>query len=330
MRHDPRPEILNEPVAKHLERDIAVVLDEFTIEEAMALLSSQPPDGPLFYIYVLNHHRQLVGVLPTRALIINPPATPIKSLMKPSVVTISADATVLEACEFFIQHRYLALPVVDSQRRILGVVNVNLFTDEVLDLAERQTRDDVFQLIGIHVWKTQRVAPWTNFRDRFPWLVANLVGGTICALLTSRFEGLLTAVIAVAMFVPIVLTLSESVSIQSMTILLQGLHGSRVDWRFLAVALAREAVAATLLGLASGGAVGLVCWLWLRLGWLAVAVALSLTLSVLSASLLGLALPIAIRAARADPRIAAGPIVLATTDVVTLLVYFAISTRLLL
>ena len=166
----------------------------------------------------------------------------------------------LDACEFFIQHRFLAMPVVDDDERLLGVVDVGLFTDEVFDLAEQQGRDDVFQLIGIHVLNNQQIAPWTGFRDRFPWLIANMIGGTLCAVLSQRFEGLLAAVIAVAMFVPIVLTLAESVSIQSMSILLQGLHASGVDRQFLLRALARELAVAALLGRGSrrgGGAGGL-------------------------------------------------------------------------
>ncbi len=188
----------------------------------------------------------------------------------------------------------------------------------------------MFQLIGIHVLNNQQIAPWTGFRDRFPWLIANMIGGTVCAVLSQRFEGLLAAVIAVAMFVPIVLNLSESVSIQSMSILLQGLHASGVDRQFLLRALAREVAVAALLGLAAGVVVGLVAGAWQGSLALGLTLAASVMLAIISAGLLGLVLPVAVRALRADPRIAAGPITLATTDVVTLLVYFAVATRILM
>ena len=249
--------------------------------------------------------------------------------MEPGVVTITSEATVLEACEFFIQHRFLALPVVDSERRPLGVVDVGLFTDGVFDAAEERSREDAFQLIGIHVRRNQRVAPWTGLRDRFPWLLANIAGGTVCALLTSHFENLLNAVIAVALFVPIVLTLSESVSIQSMSILLEGLHGRPMGWRFVAGALLRELVVASLLGAITGVLVGLVAWLWQGSAGVGIALGVSISLAMVAAGLLGLSVPLVVRALRADLRIAAGPIVLATTDVAALLFYFIISAHVL-
>lgn len=325
-----RQQILDEPVVEHVQRDYCAVPETYTVGQAVAALREQPPGGQFFYIYVLDAERRLVGVLPTRVLIFNAPDTPIRELMVRQVVTIPAEATLLEACEFFVQHRFLAMPVVDGEGKLLGIVDVSLFTDEVFDLAEQRSRDDVFQLIGIHVLRSQQIAPWTGFRDRFPWLLANMTGGTICAVLSRQFEGLLAAVVAVALFVPIVLNLAESVSIQSMSILLQGLRGSGVDRRFFLWALVRELAVAALLGIAAGAVVGFAAGLWLGSTALGVTLAVSVALAIVAAGLLGLVLPIAVRALRADPRIAAGPITLATTDVVTLLVYFAVASRVLM
>lgn len=329
MTAQTRDALFAEPVTKHADKTIHPVLETQTLGDALAALRQQPPTSQFFYIYVVDAYGRLVGVLPTRALLANPPETRLAAVMIRDVVTIPSRATVLEACEFFIQHRFLAMPVVDEDRKFVGAVDVGLFTDEVFDLAEQRSHDDIFQVIGIHVRRNQGLAPWAGFRDRFPWLSANIIGGTVCALLTKGYSDLLDAAIAVAMFVPIVLTLSESVSIQSMSILLQGIHGSRIDWRFVFLALARELGVACLLGAASGTLVGLVGWLWLGSARVGVAVGTSIAVGLMFAGLLGLLLPLVIRALKADPRIAAGPIVLATTDVVALTAYFVISTRVL-
>jgi magnesium transporter len=331
MNLDAQQQILESSVADHLQTDFCRVRDGQSVGEAIVALRQQPPSGQFYYIYVLDHAGRLKGVLPTRVLIFSSPETPVAELMIRATVTIPSRATVLEACEFFIQHRYLAMPVVDSDGRLLGIVDVGLFADEVFDLADKRAHNDVFQLLGIHVINNQQIDPVQGFRDRFPWLIANMVGGTLCAVLSQRFEGLLAAVIAVAMFVPVVLTLSESVSIQSMSILLQGLHGSGgVNRKFLVRALTRELAVALLLGVASGTVVGSVAGLWLQSGKLGLALCISLTMTLVCAGILGVIMPIGIRLMRADPRIAAGPITLAMTDIVTLLVYFASSTRLLL
>lgn len=322
--------LLQEPVSDHMQVEVTVAHQSQSVGQVVAAFRAKPPVGQFFYIYVVDDQQHLVGVLPTRALMINPPETPIASLMLTRTVAIPVEATVLDACEFFIQHRFLALPVVDSDKKLLGIVDVSLYTDEIFDLVEQRSRDDAFQLIGIHVWRNQSIAPWSGFRDRFPWLIANFVGGTCCAILAWYFESLLDRVIAIAMFLPIVLTLSESVSIQSMSILLQGLHGSTVDRGFLLKALARETLVAALLGAASGAIVGTFAGAWLGSALLGAALGLSVLAAVVAACLLGVSLPVAIHLLRADPQIAAGPIVLATSDVVTLLCYFSISSRVLL
>ncbi len=225
-----RRDIFDHPVTGHMQPGVTVVRESQTISEAIASLQAHPPERPFFYVFAVNDQGQLVGVLPTRKLLLTSGETQVAAVMDHHVVTIPQSATVLEACEFFIQHRYLALPVVDHERRPLGLVDVELFTDGVFDAAEQRSRDDIFQLIGIHVRRSQRGAPWSGLRDRFPWLLANMLGGACCALLTSRFENLFSSAIAVAMFVPIVLTLSESVSIQSMSILLESLHAPAAGW----------------------------------------------------------------------------------------------------
>lgn len=322
--------LLQQPISDHMQVEVTVANQSQTVGQVVSAFRAKPPVGQFFYIYVVDDERRLVGVLPTRALMVNPPETPIASLMLTRTVAIPDEATVLDACEFFIQHRFLALPVVDANKKLLGVVDVGLYTDEIFDLVEQRSRDDAFQLIGIHVWRNQSIAPWSGFRDRFPWLIANFIGGTCCAILAWYFEDLLDRVIALAMFLPIVLTISESVSIQSMSILLQGLHGSQVDRRFLMQALARELLVAALLGAASGVVVGVFAGLWLGSAPMGIALGLSVMTAIVAACMLGVCLPVAIHALKADPQIAAGPIVLATSDVVTLLCYFSISSRVLL
>jgi magnesium transporter len=160
-----------------------------------------------------------------------------------------------------------------------------------------------------------------GFRNRFPWLLCNIGGGIICAFLAGLYESFLDSVIVLALFIPVVLALAESVSVQSMTITLQSLHGRRVGWRNTLRAVTAEFLTAVLLGSASGLLVGLVALVWKRQPAVAAAIGASICLAIITACLLGILLPTALRAFR-DPKIASGPIVLATADVATLLFYF--------
>jgi magnesium transporter len=123
-------------------------------------------------------------------------------------------------------------------------------------------------------------------------------------------------------FLPMVLALAESVSMQSATLTLHGLHSAGVTWRLLGPAMQREFGVASMLGLGCGTIVGLISWMWKGSGHLALAVGGAIGLSMVTAALLGLLLPTLLHAAKLDPKIAAGPIVLAVADVCALLIYF--------
>lgn len=311
---------LNEPVVDYLRHDFTPLRLGQTVGEALSFLRSQQLGERLIYFYVIDHDGKLIGVLPTRRLLAADPHVAVESVMVPNVVTLPADATVREACDAFLHHRFLAFPVVDRDGRLLGIADVGLFTDEIADIAQRQSVDDIFQLIGVHVAET--VTPWRSFKDRLPWLSFNVAGGLLAALLAGVYESLLDTAVVLALFIPVVLALAESVSIQSVTLTLQRLHAPVVTRQRFLTALRKELLTACLLGLACGATVGFVAWVWKGGPAVALAIGVVIWLSMMTACALGVALPTVLRAARRDPKVAAGPIVLASADLVTLLFYF--------
>ena len=317
---------LHEPILP-LARPPKVVLHPvLTVNEALGRIRGSADENEIQYLYVVDDDNRLVGVVPVRKLLAADPARTIRDLMIDDVVAIPDWATVLIASEYFATRRLLAFPVVNGNGELLGVVDVGLFTNDVIDLA-KQTYDDIFQLIGVH--GTAQRSTLMAFRDRFPWLVANIVGGLIAAFIASRFEHLLQQVVVLALFIPVVLALGESVSMQALTLTLQNLTDGPIVWKRLFAALWKEFRTATLLGLACGGVVGLVVLIWRGEAAVAATIFLAITLSMIVACLLGVLFPTVLHAIKADPRIAAGPVVLASADVATLLFYFGLGTRFL-
>jgi magnesium transporter len=147
--------------------------------------------------------------------------------------------------------------------------------------------------------------------------------------LAACFEALLQDVVVLALFIPVVLALGESVAVQTLTLGLQTHHGLHLEWRTVWRALRRESTLGLLLGLAAGGVVGLAALAWHGRGEIALAILSAILASVTTAALLGLLVPAAIRWLRHDPRVASGPIVLAMTDVATLFYYFGLARWLL-
>jgi magnesium transporter len=120
-----------EPVTRHMHQDFTRLSAGQTVGQALDWLRRHPPPGRIIYFYVVDDDNRLQGVVPTRRLVLSAPETPLADIMVRNVITLPAEATVLEACEFFIQHRLLAYPVVDEQRRLLGVVDVEFYTREL-------------------------------------------------------------------------------------------------------------------------------------------------------------------------------------------------------
>jgi magnesium transporter len=319
----------NDPVSMHMHRDFPQLGVRQTVGEALEWLRAHPPQGRIIYFYVVDDDGHLIGVVPTRRLVLSSLNAMVTDLMVRQVICLPARATVLEACEFFIQHRLLAFPVTDEGGLLLGVVDVELYTEELAQADEGRVREDLFQMIGVHSTIGQYRGPLASFCDRFPWLGCNIGAGILAAFLSGVFEEELNRVVALAFFIPVVLTLAESVSSQSLCLALQLLHGQRPSWKGLSSRLGGELVTGLLLGLASGAIVGIVALAWLRQMPVALCLFGGIVGGVTGAAVMGLALPFLLRLLRLEPRVAAGPVALAAADVVTILLYLNLARWLL-
>lgn len=320
---------LDDPIIAHVRHDTTTLRADDTVGDVLAQLRTKPLGEKIVYFYVVDVNERLVGVMPTRRLLMSQPGQKIADIMLARVIAVPYLATVLEACEWFIQYRFLAFPVIDADRKLMGVVDVSLFADELVDATERHSFENVFQLLGVHIANLRTATPSLEFRGRFPWLLCNIAGGLACAALAGRYEKFLNQQIVMALFIPVVLALSESVSMQSMTIALQGLHTPEVKFQDALRRIGRELFVAAALGIACGATVGGVAWWWKGQPLVAAAISVSISLAVTTAALLGVALPTVVHALRVDPNIAAGPIVLAAADLATLLFYFNLAMLLL-
>ncbi len=312
---------LNDPISRHMHGGFASVLADQTVGEALEMVRRQPPEGRIIYFYVLDRDNCLKGVVPTRRLLLNPPEKPIAEIMVREVIAVPQSATVLEACEFFVMHRLLAFPVVDSQRRMVGVIDVELYTAELGDIDRSERYDELFQLIGVHLTSAYRGDPLAAFRSRFPWLICNITGGIFAAFIAGLFEGELQKVAALALFIPVVLAVAESVSIQSLSLPLQLLRGQSPTLKILLTKVRTEVATGLLLGIAAGIAVALVAWLWRGQAKIMLALLGGIAGGAACSAALGVAMPMLLRLFRRDPQVAAGPIALAASDMITLLIY---------
>lgn len=329
MQIKPPIEHLNEPVLRFARKDFTVLSQRLSVEQALATIRQRGVGEEIVYFYVVDDDEKLVGVVPARRLLMAQLEQPLSELLIPRVVAIPHTATVMEACEIFVLHKFFAFPLVDEQRHVVGLVDVGLFTEEVFDIAEREQMSEMFETLGFHVTQLRDASPWRAFRIRFPWLLTTVVSGTFCAFLAGAYHLTLEKSLIIAFFLTLILGLGESVGIQSMSVTIQSLRTSRLSWRWYFSSLGREISTALLLGVACGLVVALVVLAWRHSAMPALVIGASVTFCLLTACVTGLSVPSALHALRLDPKIAAGPITLAVADVFTLLFYFNLAKILL-
>ena len=316
----------DEPVGKYARRDVTVLEQGMTVGEALEQIRREGIGEKIIYFYVVDEARRLVGVLATRRLLTAQLSDKLREIMVRRVAAIPENATLLDACEQFVMMRLLAYPVVDAEKRVVGVVDVSLFTDQVFKLTEHKGAegepDDIFEAIGFHLAQARNRSLLKVYQARFPWLLATLASGMLCAVLAGCYEATLHKFIILGLFLALVRARGESVSVQSMTVTIHALRRQQPSWRWFWGALRREAASALLLGLSCSVIVGLVVWAWKQEPLPALALALSIAASQVAACVFGLSIPALMHALKWDPKIASGPVTLAVADVATVLIYF--------
>lgn len=316
---------LQDPICAHLRTDVTSFPNSMTVDEVHRAIREHGLGERVIYFYATDEQGRLTGVVPTRRLLIADPSRKLADLMIRQVIAIPDSATVFDACEFFVMHKFLAFPVVDAARKLIGIVDVQIFTDEMFDLAERQHADAVFEALGFRVSQVKDAGPLRAFRFRFPWLLTTIGIGTACAAIASTFERTLSGSLILAFFMIMVLALGESVSAQSMTVTIQSLRSTAPTRRWFLRSLIRELATAALLGLACGLAVSVIVVAWRGETLPAVVIGGGIFLSLIGASVFGLSVPAVLHALKLDPRIAAGPLTLALTDLCTTLFYLSLA-----
>lgn len=303
---------------------------EHTVEEALRFLRGKHITDEIIYIYVVDEERKLIGVVPTRRLLLAEPQTPITEIMGSHLISLRGDQTLQEAMEFLESHHLLALPVVNDQGQLLGVIDVGLYLEEKVDVATAHRRSDIFQMIGMYIEEGKKPSPWRGYRLRMPWIFCNMFGGFACAVISRVFEVVLGKVLLLAMFIPLVLTLSESISMQSMTQSMQLLKNHHRTWKYTLSSLFREWHVVALLALSSGLIVGAVSLLWGEGVLPGVVIMLGIMISVYITATIGSIVPLIVHSRKWDPRVAAGPVVLMFADVLTTLFYLSLGAWLFL
>lgn len=300
------------------------VLTTQTVSEAIARLQHKKTGSSILYIYVVDEEYYLKGVVSTRALLVSDPNKSIESIMKSSIITMREDETLGHAMDAMQKNKLLAVPVVNPEGYFLGLIDLEHYVEQKLDIEQVNRRLNVFQLIGYHLKPKQELGVFKNYFKRMPWIVCNMLGGLICAFISRTYSDVLTQLIILAFFIPLVLTLSESTSMQSLAETLHWIEDKSYKTSILIYRLLKELRTVFLIAVTCGMLMG-GSSLFFEHSYLAsIILSLSIVSSILCSTLIGAVMPIIFHKMKKDTKAAAGPITLMFADVVSTAIYLTI------
>ena len=314
---------LDEPITRHMRTDFAAIKDTSTVGETLSFIRVQGLGEQIVYFYVTDKEGKLVGVIPTRRLLMSPLERKISEIMDRRVVSVPDTFTVFDACEFFVLYRFMAFPVVAADSRLLGVVDVKLYAEEIFDISEREHVDRLFESLGIRLSQIRNAPLSKRFRARFSWLLATVASGITCAMLAGVFQKTLVESVVLSFFLVVVLGLGESVCVQALSLSIESLHESRPKMKLFFVNLWREMAVSFCMGVCAAVLVGGFSYIWNRHMGAAMALVLGITCAVSSAAIIGFSIPVLLHRLRLDLKIASGPVALALTDIATIACYLS-------
>jgi magnesium transporter len=294
-----------------------------TVARALEFLREASPDAEtIYYLYVVDAQRRLLGVLSLRQLIVAAPSTRIGDIMDPDVVRVPTGLDQEEVARIIADYDLSVLPVVDDQDRLVGIVTV----DDVLDVVELEATEDIHRLGAAPVdVDYARARPWLLFRKRVPWLILLVVSMTLTFNVISHFEDVLAEVVILAAFIPLLIGTGGNVGAQVATLVVRALATRDLEPRDYMRILRKEVGTGIMLGLAFGGFIMGYVMLFQPEPLIALALCITMILIVLTANLVGASLPFLFRRLGIDPALTSSPGITTVMDVVGLLIYFHVA-----
>lgn len=306
--------------------EFVAVHEDMTVAQALDHLrksATGPATGEgIFYVYVVDAHDHLVGVVPLRRLITADPGTPIHAIRERSVVSVDAETDQEEVARLVTKHNLLAVPVVNRQNRLLGTITV----DDVIDVIHEEATEDIHRLGGVAGDETIFDPTPKVVRRRLFWLLVNLPTALLAATVVGLFEPAIQSVAVLAVFMPIVAGMGGNAGIQTFTVIVRAIALGDLTVANTRRVLVREVLIGLANGVGTGLVAGLIAYAWTGTPLLGLILGLAMITNMLVAALAGTLIPVALKLFRVDPAVATGVIVTTFTDCSGFLSFLGLAT----
>ena len=297
-----------------------------TVNETINYLRTMAPDSETpYYIYVVDDLDVLKGVVPLRQIIVSTPDTLIKDIMIENIISAPVDMDQEEVSHIFEKYGFMAIPVVDHNGEILGIITV----DDVMEIMKEEYTEDMFRLAGLD--EEEKVAGTVigAIKSRLPWLLVNLVTATLAAKTVSLFENTIAQIVALATFMPMVAGMGGNAGSQTLTLIIRGIAIGEISYENQAGILKKEIAIGIINGLCLGLVVGVLGYFWVGSLVFGFVIGTAMLLNLIVATISGYLVPILLKKVGIDPALASAVFVTTVTDVLGFFFFLGLATVML-
>lgn len=317
-----------ESAAGHMTGAVVTVSPDLSVEQALVAIRRVAQEAEtIYYVYVTDNADKLLGVLSLRDLVLAAPNAPITQITRRDLVKVRADADQEVAARMLTERGLLALPVVDADNTLLGIITA----DDVADVLVEEASEDIARLGGSEPLDEpyMRSSVWALARKRIPWLLLLFLGGALTSNVLHYFQETLDTVVALTLFIPLLIGTGGNVGSQTVSLLVRAMGVGEVQFRDVGRVLVKELSVGLMIG-AIMAAAGFVRALTLGEGYeIAITVAFAAAFIVLWAAMVSAVLPLVIRRVGVDPAVVSAPLITTVVDATGLFLYLSVA-RLLL
>jgi len=308
--------------------------EDVTVAEAISELQRRSEEFEMaFYLYVVDSRNHLLGVVSLRQLLLNSPSTPLRKIMIGDAIKVTTDTDQEEVARIVATYNLLAVPVVDEENKLVGIITV----DDVLDVMREEATEDIYALAGVEADDRALGSPINSVRRRLPWLILSLGAALIAVAIVQYYVTTIENSIWLAVLIPVVATMGSNAATQTMTVVVRGIGLGEVGWETTRRVVTKEALVGLINGLIIGVVVCAIITVWfgaklgsmwfgLKLGGI---LGVTMVLSLVVAGALGTLVPVLLKRFRVDPALASSMFVVTFTDVITFFFYLGMATLLL-
>ncbi len=311
-----------ETAGRIMSPDFYALNENTNVSDAITAMQLEGDVESAFYVYVVDDQLHLKGVVSLRQFLFSPPNTPLKNIMTKEVISVHTDTDQEDVARHVANYNLVAIPVVDSENILVGVVTV----DDIIDIIDKEATEDMYKMVSLDTTDRIQDSSLKSIKKRLPFLLLSLLTASLAPFVVSHFTGTLQQAITLVVFMPLVAALGGIAGNQTIAIIVREIAIGQTEWISARKALGKELLVGIGNGLAIGLITGGISFLLSGNPYLGLVLGLAVIINLFTAALFGTLIPLFLKMIKLDPALGSVNLLTMCTDSIGLLTFLGLGT----